>query len=56
MKSLNISECQCNEDGSVAETCDDGSGKCSCKPNVVGDKCTQCQAEYHGFPNCEGTK
>ena len=49
-----FSECQCNEDGSVDTSCDDGSGKCSCNPNIVGDKCTQCAIEHFAFPTCDG--
>ena len=49
-----FSECQCNEDGSVDISCDDGSGKCSCNPNIVGDKCTQCAVEHFAFPTCDG--
>ena len=49
-----FSECQCNEDGSVDTSCDDGSGKCSCNPNIVGNKCTQCAAEHFAFPTCDG--
>ena len=49
------SECECNEDGSVDERCDD-EGKCSCKPNVIGDKCENCEENH--FRNqsgqCEG--
>ena len=47
-------ECHCNEDGSVDTSCDEASGKCTCKEHIVGDKCTQCVEEFHGFPNCEG--
>ena len=48
-------ECECNEDGSVNELCDEASGKCTCKENVIGDKCTQCATEFWGLiSNCEG--
>ena len=50
-----LSECECNEDGSVNELCDEASGKCTCKENVIGDKCTQCATEFWGIiSNCEG--
>ena len=45
--------CECNAEGSEALTCDDGSGKCGCKENVVGDKCSQCEAEHFAFPTCD---
>ena len=47
------SECECNEDGSVDERCDD-EGKCSCKSNVIGDKCSKCQSDHYDYPRCEG--
>ena len=47
------SECECNEDGSVDERCDD-EGKCSCKSNVIGDKCSECQPDHFDYPRCEG--
>ena len=47
------SECECNEDGSVDERCDD-EGKCSCKSNVIGDKCSECQPDHYDYPRCEG--
>ena len=28
-------------------------GICTCKPNVSGDKCDQCQDGYINFPNCD---
>ena len=46
-------DCECNELGSVDLTCD-CDGKCSCKPNVVGDTCDFCQIEHYDFPNCKG--
>ena len=55
MFSFSLSECECNEDGSVNELCDEASGKCTCKENVIGDKCTQCATEFWGLiSNCEG--
>ena len=48
-----ISECECSQEGSVAITCDDLSGKCSCKEFVIGDKCTECATEHYGFPGCQ---
>merc|ERR1711971_1122634 len=33
---------------------DEASGKCTCKENVIGDKCTQCATEFWGLiSNCE---
>ena len=46
-------DCACNELGSVDLTCD-CDGKCSCKLNIVGDSCDQCEIEHYDFPNCKG--
>ena len=46
-------DCKCNEFGSKNLTCD-CDGKCSCKLNIVGDTCDQCEIEHYDFPNCIG--
>ena len=48
-----ILECQCNEQGSASDKCEDESGKCSCRPHVVGHKCDKCEPGYFGFPDCQ---
>ena len=50
-------ECKCDHDGSEFDQCNDN-GKCTCKPNVVGDKCDKCAEGYEGadFPHCSGKK
>ena len=48
-----ISACNCNGDGSNGITCDD-SGVCSCKANIINDKCDECAPGYSSFPTCEG--
>ena len=52
---LFITDCKCNEDGSEYQQCNDN-GKCTCKPNVIGDKCDKCAKGYEGsdFPHCSG--
>ena len=49
-----FTECTCDGDGAVDNNCDN-TGKCVCKPNIVGDNCDQCAAGFFGFPSCEGT-
>ena len=46
--------CQCNMDGSEDGNCA-SDGQCSCKENIAGAKCDQCQEGYsmNGFPTCQ---
>lgn len=44
----------CNEEGSRDVSCDDDTGKCICKTNVIGDKCDFCSPGFHRFPQCSG--
>ena len=46
--------CQCNAEGAVNNSCADGEGQCTCKPNITGDKCDKCAPGFFGFPNCQG--
>ena len=46
-------ECDCNEDGSNGNTCDDN-GLCSCKANFMNDKCDTCNVGFFNYPTCEG--
>ena len=48
-----ILECQCNAQGSASDKCEDESGKCTCRPHVVGHKCDKCEPGYFGFPDCQ---
>ena len=49
---LLLSDCMCNADGSVDNSCDEN-GKCSCNANVAGEKCDQCAAGVVEFPSCD---
>ena len=45
--------CDCNLQGSVSISCN-SKGKCPCKPNVIGDKCSDCNPGHVLFPACHG--
>ena len=44
--------CECDLQGSTSVECNQLSGECTCKPDVVGLTCTRCKVGYYGFPNC----
>lgn len=46
--------CLCNEEGAVGTSCEDATGKCSCRPNIIGNRCDKCGNGFFSFPNCEG--
>ena len=48
------SECLCDVDGSVDNSCTDDGGVCTCIANVTGDKCDVCTTGWYGFPACQG--
>ena len=50
-----ITDCKCSERGSVGKTCDNNTGRCTCKPHIVGTKCDQCDEGYYGWswPDCK---
>ena len=50
---ISFSACNCDAEGSDGETCDDN-GLCSCKANIINEKCDACNAGYFNFPTCEG--
>ncbi|XP_061488032.1 laminin subunit beta-3 [Rhineura floridana] len=48
-------DCACSILGSRSDVpCDDETGHCSCLPNVVGDKCDECAANYWKIASGEG--
>ncbi|XP_006835184.1 PREDICTED: laminin subunit alpha-3 [Chrysochloris asiatica] len=42
--------CSCNPEH--ADGCEQGSGRCYCKPNFQGDNCEECAVGYYDFPFC----
>nr|XP_023399923.1 laminin subunit alpha-3-like [Loxodonta africana] len=42
--------CSCNPE--QADGCEQGSGRCYCKPNFHGDNCEECAVGYYSFPFC----
>ena len=48
------SACECNADGSEDNQCHMEHGKCTCKPNITGDKCDESVPGYYNFPDTKG--
>nr|XP_014348008.1 PREDICTED: laminin subunit alpha-2 isoform X3 [Latimeria chalumnae] len=46
VEAKNCQPCQCNTNGSLSEVCNQETGQCKCKSNVVGKQCEEC------MPNC----
>ena len=49
---LNVTDCSCFAEGSINSTICDTSGKCTCKENFKGDKCSNCIDGLYGLPSC----
>ncbi|XP_074640335.1 laminin subunit alpha-like [Tubulanus polymorphus] len=45
--------CDCNIDGSLSFDCEEFSGQCQCKSNIIGRTCSKCKTGFYGFPNCQ---
>ena len=47
--------CGCNKEGveNGDLTCDE-QGRCKCRCDVQGDKCSECEPEHQGYPECHG--
>uniref|UniRef100_A0A669EDF2 Laminin subunit alpha-2 n=1 Tax=Oreochromis niloticus TaxID=8128 RepID=A0A669EDF2_ORENI len=39
----NCQSCQCHTNGSISEVCNQETGECRCKENVLGQKCDKCR-------------
>ena len=50
-----MKECNCNELGSTTFICDQMSGQCDCKSDlIVGTQCDSSKDGFFNFPNPEG--
>ena len=45
--------CNCNEEGSVDQNCN-AHGKCTCKENVIGDKCDTVVEAFYDITDPKG--
>uniref|UniRef100_A0A8C7L321 Laminin, alpha 1 n=1 Tax=Oncorhynchus kisutch TaxID=8019 RepID=A0A8C7L321_ONCKI len=52
----NCQACSCHGNGSYSAMCDLLTGQCTCKPNVVGEKCDQCQVGFHSLLSGQGCR
>ncbi|CAM4853839.1 unnamed protein product [Rotaria socialis] len=41
--------CDCHPYGIIDKQCDTTTGMCQCKPNVIGQRCDQCQENHYGL-------
>ena len=47
-------ECSCNQVGSYGNDCQNITGQCSCKPNVIGRICSDCAENTFNFGSGNG--
>ena len=45
--------CDCDESGTVDGVCDSILGKCLCKPGYTGERCSECDMNFYGYPKCK---
>ncbi|KAK9497974.1 hypothetical protein O3M35_003866 [Rhynocoris fuscipes] len=46
---LGCQPCECDLRGTLNATCDQVTGRCTCKPNVIGIGCSECKPEHWGL-------
>ncbi|KAJ6665753.1 hypothetical protein lerEdw1_002123 [Lerista edwardsae] len=52
---IGCEDCNCSRAGIqdlMEPGCNEDSGQCRCKPNIVGRQCDLCAPGYYGYPNC----
>lgn len=50
---MHVPACECNSVGAQDNNCDLNTGKCTCRDNVYGKRCDECEPGYWNFPNCQ---
>jgi len=45
-------ECVCSEQGTVAQVCDEDTGRCLCQDSFTGAQCDRCATGFYRFPQC----
>ena len=48
-----LAECKCTSPGGTGD-CDHRTGQCICKPNVIGNNCTECAPLSFNYTSGEG--
>ena len=46
-------DCGCSSIGSNSTACT-SSGVCTCKSNLMDDKCSSCKVGFYDYPDCYG--
>ncbi|MEE6464203.1 hypothetical protein FKM82_006212 [Ascaphus truei] len=44
--------CDCHAEGATSPACNPTGGQCSCRPNIIGRRCSRCATGSYGFPLC----
>ena len=47
--------CECDQESTKSFECQ-SQGQCQCNKGFAGASCSDCETNYTGFPNCQGSK